>query len=51
MARITRLAGLAGITLLLVPLVTASASSTKDAKTIVVALPGEPPSLDPQIGR
>ena len=50
MARITRLAGLAGITLLLVPLVTASASSTKDAKTIVVALPGEPPSLDPQIG-
>ena len=50
MGRITRLAGLAGITLLLVPLVTASASSTKDAKTIIVALPGEPPSLDPQLG-
>ena len=50
MARIARLAALAGVALLLVPLVTASASSAKDAKTIVVALPGEPPSLDPQIG-
>src|SRR6478672_6344741 len=50
MARIARLAALAGVALLLVPLVTASASSTRDARTIVVALPGEPPSLDPQIG-
>jgi oligopeptide transport system substrate-binding protein len=53
MSRIVRLATLALGASLVVPLVTATAGSTRsavEARTIVFALSSEPPSLDPQLG-
>jgi oligopeptide transport system substrate-binding protein len=50
MARTTRLTALALVAALVVPVATSNGSSTEDPGTITFALPGEPPSLDPQLG-
>jgi oligopeptide transport system substrate-binding protein len=50
MTRTTRLAALALVAALVVPVAASSGSSAEDPRTITFALPSEPPSLDPQLG-